>query len=252
MTLEDFIIQTYCFVDDFLKRFFPYPLRKRGEKPSLSDSEVLTMEIVGEYLGHGSDKAIWSYFKEHWSHFFPKIGCRTSFSRQSANLNEVKKELCQFVSNFLSADQDLYLSDGFPIPICHIKRYKRSKTELRCHGSTGYCAAKDEHYFGFKGHLLVTQQGAPVAYELAAANVDERDILPEIARHRTGMILADKGLIRPELKEYLARQNLDLQTPLRKNMQDSRPKETVSLLRNNCTRQLFFRFLDQVITKTFC
>lgn len=214
----------------FLKRFFPYPLRKRGEKPSLSDSEVLTMEIVGEYLGHGSDKAIWSYFKEHWPHFFPKIGCRTSFSRQSANLNEVKKELCQFVSNFLSADQDLYLSDGFPIPICHIKRYKRSKTELRCHGSTGYCAAKDEHYFGFKGHLLVTQQGAPVAYELAAANVDERDILPEIARHRTGMILADKGLIRPELKEYLARQNLDLQTPLRKNMQDSRPKETVSLM----------------------
>ena len=57
----------------FLKRFFPYPLRKRGEKPSLSDSEVLTMEIVGEYLGHGSDKAIWSYFKEHWPHFFPKI-----------------------------------------------------------------------------------------------------------------------------------------------------------------------------------
>ena len=154
MTLEDFIIQTYCFVDDFLKRFFPYPLRKRGEKPSLSDSEVLTMEIVGEYLGHGSDKAIWSYFKEHWSHFFPKIGCRTSFSRQSANLNEVKKELCQFVSNFLSADQDLYLSDGFPIPICHIKRYKRSKTELRCHGSTGYCAAKDEHYFGF--NFLIT------------------------------------------------------------------------------------------------
>ena len=73
MTLEDFIIQTYCFVDDFLKRFFPYPLRKRGEKPSLSDSEVLTMEIVGEYLGNGSDKTIWPYFKEHWSHFFSKI-----------------------------------------------------------------------------------------------------------------------------------------------------------------------------------
>jgi hypothetical protein len=232
MTLEEFIIHTYCFVDDFLHYSFPLCLRKRGEKPALSDAEILTMEIVGEYLGRGSDKAIWSYFREHWSHFFPKIACRTSFSRQSANLNEVKKKLYEFVSGILSADQDLYLSDGFPIPICHIKRYKRSRTELRCYGSTGYCAAKDEKYFGFKGHLLVTQYGAPVAYELAAANIDERDILPEITQNRKGMILADKGLIRPELKDYLASQNLNLQTPLRKNMQDARPKETISLMMN--------------------
>jgi hypothetical protein len=46
------------------------------------------------------------------------------------------------------------------------------------------------------------------------------------------MLLADKGLIRPQLKDHLAAQNLDLQTPLRKNMQDSRPKETVSLMMN--------------------
>jgi hypothetical protein len=233
MTLEDFIIYTYCFVDDFLQAQFPLgSLRKRGSKPVLSDAEVLTMEIVGEYLGHGFDKAIWFYFKEHWLHFFPKIGCRTSFTRQSANLNEVKKALHQLVSNILSMDQDIYLFDGFPIPICHIKRYKRSKTELRCHGSTGYCAAKDEHYFGFKGHLLVTQHGAPIAYELAAANIDERDVLPEITTNKKGIILADKGLIRPELKDYLATQYLNLHTPLRKNMHDSRPKETVSLMMN--------------------
>lgn len=232
MTLEEFIIHTYCFVDDFLHHSFSHSIRARGEKPTLSDSEALTIEIVGEYLGLGSDKAIWSYFREHWSHFFPKITCRTSFSRQSANLNEVKKKLYKFVSSILSTDQDLYLSDGFPIPICHIKRYKRSRTELRSQGSTGYCAAKDQKYFGFKGRLLVTQHGAPIAYELAAANVDERDILPEITGNRKGMILADKGLIRPELKEYLATQHLDLQTPLRKNMKDPRPKETVSLMMN--------------------
>lgn len=232
MTLEEFIIHTYCFVDDYFHKSFPKPLRKRGEKPALSDTEVLTMEIVGEYLGYGSDKAIWSYFREHWRHFFPKIACRTSFSRQCANLNEVAKKLCERLFKVLSADQDLYLSDGFPIPTCHIKRYKGSKTELRSYGSVGYCAAKDEKYFGFKGHLLVTQHGAPIACELAAANIDERDILPEIVHNRTGMILADKGLIRPQLKELLASQNLDLQTPLRKNMKDPRPKETVSIMMN--------------------
>ena len=78
----------------------------------------------------------------------------------------------------------------------------------------------------------MTQHGATIACELAAANIDERDILPEIVHNRTGMILADKGLIRPQLKELLASQNLDLQTPLRKNMKDPRPKETVSIMMN--------------------
>ena len=232
MTLDDFIIQTYCFVDDFVNEANFPRLRQRGSKPSLSDAEVITMEIVGEYLGHGFDKGIWRYFKTHWSHFFPKIGCRTSFSRQCANLIAVKKKLQQHVSGQLSKDQDLYLTDGFPIPLCHIKRYKKSKTELRARGSTGYCAAKDEHYFGFKGHILVTQHGATVAYELAAANVDERDILPEITGGLKGMLLADKGLIRPELKDTLAKQGLDLQTPLRKNMIDLRPKRIVSIMMN--------------------
>jgi hypothetical protein len=232
MTLEDLIINTYCFVDDYLKESNLTHLRQRGERPALSDAEVITMEIVGEYLGHCFDKTIWAYFKEHWRHFFPRITCRTSFSRQCANLSEVKKKLQMCVSAQLSRDQDLYLCDGFPIPVCHIKRYKRSKTQLRYKGSVGYCAAKAEHYFGFKGHLFITQHGSVVGYEMAAANIDERDILPEIVGNRSGMLLGDKGLIRPSLEELLARQNLDLQTPLRKNMNDTRPKKLVSIMMN--------------------
>ena len=230
MTQEDFIIATYCFVDEYLQAMNLTDIRKRGEKPALSDSEVITMEIVGEYLGFGSDKAIWSYFKNHWSNFFPNIKCRTSFSRQCANLFQIKKHLQQTVSKSLSTDQDLYICDGFPIPVCHIKRYKRSKTELRSCGAVGYCAAKDERYFGFKGHITITQHGSAVAYELAAANIDERDIVLEITTNLSGTLLADKGLIRPELKVKLARQHLDLQTPLRKNMDDPRPKWIVSLM----------------------
>jgi hypothetical protein len=79
---------------------------------------------------------------------------------------------------------------------------------------------------------LITQKGVAVAYEVAAANVDERDITPEVTTSLSGMLIADKGLFRPELSEVLARQNLDLQTPLRKNMKDLRPKETVSLMIN--------------------
>lgn len=231
MPLEDLIIRTYCFVDSFFKDR-SFSLRQCGEAPALSDAEVITMEIVGEYLGCGDDKKIWTHFKIYWHSWFPDIGCRTSFTRSCANLLEVKLFIQKHVSEIISQDQDLYLCDGFPIPTAHIKRYKRSKTQLRCEGGVGYCAAKAEHYFGFKGHLLITQHGAPVAFEIAAANIDEREIVPELTQGLHGMLLADKGLISPELKESLAQQNIDLQTPLRKNMQDVRPKETVSIMMN--------------------
>jgi hypothetical protein len=34
-------------------------LRTRGFAPRLSDSEVITMELVGEFLGYAGDEAIW-------------------------------------------------------------------------------------------------------------------------------------------------------------------------------------------------
>lgn len=42
--------------------------------------------------------------------------------------------------------------------------------------------------------------------------------------HIAGVLLGDKGFIRPLLKEDLAKQGIDLHTPLRKNMRDDRSR----------------------------
>ena len=71
MTINDFITEVYCFIDDDYKKLVKnIILRKRGFKPRLSDSEVITMEIVGEYLGHDRDTHIWRYFKNDKSDIF--------------------------------------------------------------------------------------------------------------------------------------------------------------------------------------
>ena len=63
MDLDDFIVTTFCMIDDTLKELLgSRRLRQRGPTPTLSDSEVLTMEIVGEYLSLDQDKAIFDYF----------------------------------------------------------------------------------------------------------------------------------------------------------------------------------------------
>lgn len=224
MTLDTYITTVFCLVDDFLRNELRgQSIRRRGSSPYLTDAEVITMELVGEYLGLGSDKRIWEYFKWHWQDWFPKLGCRTSFIRQCANIWQLKDIIQRkLVMLIYPVQDDLFIFDGFPIPTCHLKRAWRKRNPFRGIGSVGYCAAKDEKYFGFKGHLLISSSGVPLSFTLAPANVDERDVLPELVEGLMGLLAADKGLIRPELKRSLKEFGLFLETPLRSNMKETR------------------------------
>ncbi len=63
MSIEEFIITVYCVIDDLSKEAMGQKkLRQRGFEPDLSDSEVVTMEIVAEFLGIVTDKGAWEYF----------------------------------------------------------------------------------------------------------------------------------------------------------------------------------------------
>ena len=110
MPIDDLIITVYCIIDEMYQDIVKdVKLRKRGPVPSLRDTEVLTMLVVGEYLGLGDDKNIWSYFSRHWLGWFPELGCRTSFIRQSANLLGVYSRMQEVLSSQLGHQKDLFL-----------------------------------------------------------------------------------------------------------------------------------------------
>ena len=59
MSIDDFIIAVFCLIDEEMKKILKEKkLRQRGPAPRLTDSEVITMEIVGEFLGKDCDKTI--------------------------------------------------------------------------------------------------------------------------------------------------------------------------------------------------
>ena len=90
MELDDYIVQIFCEIDDFMKQRFPArSLRERGPLPLLVDSEVLTMEIVGENLSLETNKAVFTFFKRFYTSFFPRLTNRVAFLRQAANLGRV-------------------------------------------------------------------------------------------------------------------------------------------------------------------
>jgi hypothetical protein len=225
MSIEDFIIMVFCLIDDEMKKNLKgQKLRSRGRSPQLIDSEVIAMEVVGEFLGIDCDKSIWEYFCRHWRHFFPKIPDRSNFSRQAANLYGIKHILQNSLAASLGAlNEELHLIDGFPIPVCKFARAFFSKV-FKGEASYGYCATKKETYYGFRGHIVISGTGVITAATFTAANKDERDVCPELVESLRGLLLGDKGYMRPLLEEELKIQGLHLQTPLRDNMKDDRPK----------------------------
>lgn len=87
MSMEDFIITVYCLIDELIKKQEnKRKIRKRGFQPALSDVEMITMEIISEFLGIDTDKGAWEYFCNHWQFLFPAIGSRANFAKHAANL----------------------------------------------------------------------------------------------------------------------------------------------------------------------
>ena len=231
LSLPDFIVLVYCLIDDLMPLVTGgRPLRSRGFPPQLRDSEVLTMLVVAEFLNIHDDKAIWTYFGQHWRPWFPKLRHRTTFTRQATNLWRVSQLLHQaLITVLVPASENVFVTDGLPMPIVKYGRKNRSRL-FRGEASTSYCAAKKEFYFGFKGHLLTSFDGIAVGLTVTPANTDEREAVWDLADHIRGWLLADKGYISAFFRDELLRTGVNLQTPLRSNMPDSRPPEYVGTL----------------------
>ena len=226
MLIEEFIISVYCCVENLLKKtLIDVKLRQRGFAPKCTDTEVLTIEIAGEFLGLETDKMIWEYFKRHWNHWFPNLPCRTTFVRQSANLWKIKQLIQKELSITLGAlDDSLHIIDGFPIPTCHFTRARRGKL-FKGEAGYGRCATKNQVYYGFKGHLVITGSGLISSLMITPANVEEHQPVEEIVKDIHGILVGDKGFISNDLKMRLKMSNIALETPLKKNMKDERSPE---------------------------
>src|ERR1700744_5781841 len=118
------------------------------------------------------DKAIHAYFKSHYLEWFPALPHRTNFARQCAGLLPVKNWL--LATLFTSSRQDiLHMQDGVPIPVTRYARARRDRC-FRGEAAYGYCASKDEKYYGFLGHVTIDSEGCLSGFTLTPADGSER------------------------------------------------------------------------------
>ena len=131
MDLDTFIVTTYCLIDDLFEELLGgRRLRSRGPKPLLDDREVLTIELVGEFLGMDTEKGLLLFFRTHYEGWFPALGLlhRTTFTRQAANLWYVKKLMWKALLEKIEHDDAICLVDSFAVPVCSFAKAPRHKS----------------------------------------------------------------------------------------------------------------------------
>jgi hypothetical protein len=226
MGLEDLIIHVFCLVDDDLQICLGRQrLRERGPAPVLADSEVLTMEVIGEALGREQEVEMWDYFGEHWSHLFPalKTVSRTSFVRQAANLWKLKEWLWQRWLERIPCDPTLTLIDSFPVHVCRFARARRAK-RLRGLASYGKDLLIGQTYYGLRVHVCLCWPGVITRFEVTGANVAELAVVEELTAGAGGTLIGDRNYWAPDLAADLRQHGLWLLAPFRNRSRDPQPQ----------------------------
>jgi len=228
--LDSLIIAVFCIVDDALARAVPGRLRRRGPHPVLRDSEVLTAELVGEYLGLDCDTEVFAYFRRHYGHFFPALRGvhRTTFARQAANLWRVKEALWQRLLGPTGCDPEWAMVDSFPVAVCRFARAPRSRT-FRGEAGFGKDHTIKQTFYGFRLHARVCWPGVVTRLSLAPASASDLSVLEELTDRTRGVCLGDRNYWKPELHERLRGRGLEMLVPFKKAKSDPDPARSRTL-----------------------
>ena len=217
------LVELFCDVDDFCKVFYHWLAdqqlgqgrQKPGPKPSLTISEIMTIII---YFHRSRYRDFKHYYIEHvQKHLRSEFPDLVSYTRFVELMPMTLLPLFAYMCTRLGSVTGISFVDSTPIPVCHNRRIQRHKVfaglASRGKNSMGW-------FFGFKLHLVVNDQGELLAFYLTPGNVDDRQPVPKMAKKLFGKLFADKGYISQALFESLFANDIQLITPIRKNMKN--------------------------------
>jgi len=115
---------------------------------------------------------------------------------------------------------DTYVIDSCPMPVCHNQRAGRCRLYQDQGGAYwGYCAAKEEYYYGLKAHVIVTASGRPVEVLLLCGCSADLTGLKEmaLALPAGSRLYADKAYTDYAFEEALLTERQITLLPIRKS-----------------------------------
>lgn len=205
---DDFCLVMYVLVDDLWREIAPQ-FKRRGPAPtSCSDSELLTIALVGESRGWDVETELLSYMSEHRD-LFPRLPSQSRFNRRRRGLTQAFNWLrVRILEDWEWAYDRQYLLDSLPVAVVGFHHAPRCSADWRMHeASFGKVSSKKMTIFGYKLHLLLTSNGIIRDWLLAPAHVHDLPAGEELLLPYTDIdVLADKAYIHAHLASELWQQ----------------------------------------------
>lgn len=203
--ITEVMLVVYFIVDEWYQHIGHQLLKgKPGEKPIFSDSEVITLMLIQDFIPYPGENQFLGYIRANYLALFPKLLTQSQYNRRARNLRLLVEAFRRDWLRELGllTNNDVLL-DTKPVPVMG---YKRSKKHSDFAGSAGYgvCVSRNLKYYGYKLVTLCTLDGLPLVYELVAANLDERVAAQAVVYAVRGCrIYGDKGFLGEEWQHQL-------------------------------------------------
>lgn len=222
-SLEDLFLTVFCHIDDLYRTIVPPSVKERSqhERIDLSDSEVITLSIMQEALSMDAEDSFLRFVDKNYRYLFPRLLARDRYNRRRRDLTEVILLCFRHVATFFRRRAQHLIVDSAPVETASFVRSQSARRSMP-EAAYGFMPSKKRHFFGFRLHSLVSDEGAVLDFVLSPADIDERTVARELLRPYGGhYILGDNGYSGDPMKIAAARAGYALWTSPR---QGQRPK----------------------------
>jgi DDE family transposase len=219
--LNTLLTTLYVLIDDHVVP----PRAGRGNRPLLSDSELITLAVAQALLGYHRERH-WIrhlHASSEWRAMFPYLPNQSGYHKR---LKKAHPLLCRAILTVAACCpswfDDMWIADATPVP-CDMSRETVKRSDLAGHAGYGYCASHSRWYWGLKLYLVCAGDGLPIMWCLANPKIGEREVLAALLDHnhhliRSGQILlADKGFSGKPFQHLTEQMGLRLLRPDRKD-----------------------------------
>ena len=155
--LPDKVIAIYCFSDDLLKSIG----HKTKDGCRTTDAEIITTALVSALIFKGNQSVSINYMRSH--KMIPLLPKKSGFTKRLHGLCELLWTVFQQTGHLIKQlnASHRYLLDSFPLPVCQNIRIPRCKL-LKGEAFRGFCASKQQYFYGVKVQVITTEDGLPV------------------------------------------------------------------------------------------
>lgn len=174
LDVDTFLVALYTIVDDLYgEHFAPHKPKRRGAKPRLSDSEVLTLLICAQ-LGAWGERQMIAYAQRHWQGYFPHLLSQSATNRRGHDLAGILVRLVPLVAQRLDCAGQAYEAfDTMAVPL--LRRCRGERHRLFAHeAAIGRGGSDRDWYYGCRLLVAVSPQGVITGFVVGSASTQER------------------------------------------------------------------------------